>query len=111
MNDSNKAYCIENLTGSMTRSASWRRLLQTRYPDDPRNGRAADKLEQLAIETKNLSDEAFSELAPFYHWSSVQWSEAVSAASRQVGFRSNVSTLPAFTETLVGILSEQNTAN
>jgi hypothetical protein len=101
-----KQYCIDSLSSSLARSASWRRGLQAKYPD-PRNGRAAERLDQLASEASNLSDEAWSELSPFYDWASWKWSDAVSQASRQVEFR-NVNTLPAFTKTLVGILSEQN---
>jgi hypothetical protein len=102
----NKQYCIENLSSSLRRSASWRRSLQSRYPD-PRNARAAEKLEQLATEASDLSEEAWQELQKFYNWSSFHWSESVSAVSRHVGFR-NVDTLPAFTKTLVDILSEQH---
>jgi hypothetical protein len=102
----NKQYCIENLSSSLRRSASWRRSLQIRYPD-PRNARAAEKLEQLATEACDLSEEAWLELQKFYNWSSFHWSESVSAVSRQVGFR-NVNTLPAFVSALLGILSEQH---
>jgi hypothetical protein len=100
---------MDSLSGSLTRTANWRRGLDARY-NDPRNGRAADMLAQLASETKSLTDEAWGKLQSFYNWSSPTWSEAVSAASRQVGFR-NINTLSAFTETLVGILSEQSPAN
>ena len=109
-NNGNKQNCIDSLSGSITRTANWRRSLQQIYPSDFRNGRAAEALQRLAGETNSLTDYAWSELQPFYNWSSPTWSEAVSAAARKVGFH-NVNTLPAFTETLVGILSEQNPAN
>jgi hypothetical protein len=108
INDS-KQNCIDSLSGSLTRTANWRRGLDARY-NDSRNGRAAEALQKLAGETNSLTDHAWSELKPFYNWFSPTWSEAVSAAARKVGFH-NVNTLPAFTETLVGILSEQNPAN
>jgi hypothetical protein len=60
--------------------------MDARY-NNPREGRAADTRAQLARETKSLSDEAWENLQSFYNWSSPTWSEAVSAASRQVGFR------------------------
>jgi hypothetical protein len=109
MISSNKQNCIDSLSGSLTRTANWRRGLDARY-NDPRNGRSADILAQLASETKFLTDESWTKLQGFYNWSSPTWSEAVSAAARKVGFQ-NVNTFPAFTETLVGILSEQNPAN
>lgn len=106
---SNKQNCIDSLSGSLTRTANWRRGLDARY-NDYRNGKAAKALQELAGETPNLTDQAWSKLEPFYNFVSPTWSEAVSAAARKVGFH-NVNTFPAFTETLVGILSEQNTAN
>ena len=106
----NKQSCIDNLCGSFTRSATWRRGLQAKYPNDPRNGLAAETLETLAGETNDLTDEAWSELKPFYS-SSGKWSDAVSQASRRVEFQRNVRTLPAFVNNLVGILSEQNATN
>ena len=75
--------------------------MQAKY-NDPRCGRAAETLERLAGETNDLSDEAWSELMPFYNWASFKWSDFVSQASRQVEFR-GVNTLPAFVSTLVGI--------
>jgi len=108
MINNTKEYCIENLSGSLARTASWRRSLQAKY-NDHRNGRAAETLDRLASEASNLTDEAWSELMPFYNWASFKWSDAVSQASRQVEFR-NVNTLPAFTKTLVGILSQSNAA-
>jgi hypothetical protein len=106
MINNTKEYCIENLSGSLARTASWRRSLQAKY-NDPRCERAAERLDQLASEIGGLSDEAWSELMPYYNWASFEWSSAVSQASRQVEFR-NVNTLPAFVSTLVGILSEQH---
>jgi hypothetical protein len=104
----NKQDCIRDLSNSLARSANWRRGLQAKY-NDPRNGRAAEILDQLANDATSLSDEAWSELAPFYNWTSVTWSESVSAASRHVEFR-NVNTLPSLIDTLVGILSQSKVA-
>jgi hypothetical protein len=107
-NNGNKQNCIDSLSGSLTRTANWRRALQTKF-NDPRNERAAVRLDKLASETNGLTDHAWSELQPFYNWSSPTWSEAVSAAARKVGFH-NVNTLPAFVSTLVGILSQPTVA-
>jgi hypothetical protein len=107
MTINSKQNCIHDLNASLTRTANWRRELQTKFPNDPRNGRAAEKLDQLATETKDLSEEAWHELQTFYSWACGKWSDAVSQASRQVEFR-HVDSFPAFTKTLVGILSEQH---
>jgi len=99
----NKINCINDLSSRMSRTANWRRKLQ--YQSDARNAQAAAKLDQLADEVNDLSDEAFEELKTYYGCNSVTWSEAVSMASRHVVFH-NVKTLPAFISDLVGILSQ-----
>jgi hypothetical protein len=103
-----KQSCQDNLGGSFTRSAIWRRGLQARYPDDPRNGKAAAALDRLAAETDDLTDEAWESLKPYFNWSCGRWSDAVSLASRRVEFQRNVKTLPNYVNQLVGILSEQH---
>jgi hypothetical protein len=108
MISNNKQNCIDDLSSSILRSAKWRRQLQVKY-DDPRNVRAAERLDQLATEISDLSDEAWLELAPYYSLSSATWSEAVSQTSRLVEFR-NVRTLPEFVSSLVSILSQSSVA-
>jgi hypothetical protein len=108
MTINSKQSCMDSLCGSFARSAIWRRGLKGKYPNDPRNGRAAETLDRLAAETNDLSDEAWSELKPYFNWSCGRWSDAVSLASRRVEFQRNVTTLPAYVNQLVGILSEQN---
>jgi hypothetical protein len=104
----NKENCTDYISASVRRSAIWRRALQSKYPD-PRNGRAADKLERLADEIYEMTDEEFSQIAPHYSWSSGAWSDAVSQVSRLVGYR-GVDTVPAFISHLVGILSQNEIA-
>ena len=109
MNNS-KFSCKDNLCGSLMRTAAWRRGMKARYPDDNRNGIAAKTLDKLADEANDLTDEQWSEIMPFYDWASATWSDAVSQASRNVEFKRNVRTFPAFIDSLVGILSDQNIA-
>ena len=81
--ENNKQNCSDSIFRSLVRTSDWRKNLQTRFPTDPRNGRAAEKLRQFADETDGLTDEAWAELKPFYSWSSEHWSNAVSEASRR----------------------------
>lgn len=37
--------------------AAWRKAIAVNFPDDPRNMRAAETLEKLAVDANNLSDE------------------------------------------------------
>jgi hypothetical protein len=104
-----KQNCISDLSASVKRTAIWRRGLEAKF-NDSRNGLAAERLDQLAIEIANLSDQDWSELSVYYSWSSGKWADAVSQTSRQVGFR-RVNTLPDFVSSLVGILSGQHVTN
>jgi malonyl CoA-acyl carrier protein transacylase len=118
MTINSKQNCISDLCASILRTASWRRALQAKYINDPRNGRAAETLFRLADEAVNLSDEQWAELQPFYSWASQTWCEAVSQtwceavsqAARHVEFQRNIRTFPAFVQNLVCILSEQRVA-
>jgi hypothetical protein len=104
MTVNSKQNCINDLSASVKRTATWRRELQNKYVTDSRNERAAEKLDQIADEIYNLTDEDWAALSPYYSWSSGKWADAVSQTSRLVGFR-NVNTLRAFMVHLVGILS------
>ena len=101
MTINSKQNCISDLCASILRTASWRRALQAKYINDPRNGRAAETLSRLADEAVNLSDEQWAELQPFYSWASQTWCEAVSQAARHVEFQRNIRTFPAFVQNLV----------
>jgi hypothetical protein len=105
-----KQSCIDNLCGSLNRSAIWRRGLEAKWPD-PRNGKAAIVLDSLADETNDLSEEDWKRLKPYYRWDSTTFADALSLASRHVAFKSRVKTLPAFVNHFVGILAEQHVAN
>ncbi len=107
MNLNTKENCVASLSASLTRTSRWRDTLQKKYPNDPRNGRAAETLSRLADEAVNLTDEQWAQLAPFYSWVSETWCEAVSQAARHVEFQRNVRTFAAFVHNLINILSEE----
>jgi hypothetical protein len=106
--DNNKQNASDSISRSLARTAEWRKNLQIRFPTDPRNGRASDKLRQFAEEAEGLTDCEWSKLQPFYSWSSERWSNAVSEASRRVEFQRNIRSFPAFVEDLTHILSAAN---
>jgi hypothetical protein len=107
--NSSKENCTHDMSASVLRTAVWRRQLCTRFPEDARNIRAAEKLEQLTGEITDSSDDAWTELAPYYNWCSAKWSGRGFACIAACGFR-NVKTLPAFVDCLVGILSQNEIA-
>jgi hypothetical protein len=62
--DNNKQNASDSISRSLARTAEWRKNLQSRFPTDPRNGRAKT-LKQFAGEADGLTDEAWTELKPF----------------------------------------------
>jgi hypothetical protein len=100
-----KEDCAVSLKGCLLRTKKWRDGLQIKFPNDLRNGRAAETLERFANEATDLSGEAWAELKPFFNWTSGAWSDAVSQTARLVEFR-NVNTFPIFIKILVRILSQ-----
>jgi hypothetical protein len=80
--------CVESSAGSLERTAAWRRTLVVKFPDDPRNLRAADTLETLAVAAADLTDEQWHELQPhFGGWASETWRNALSQSARVIGFQ------------------------
>jgi hypothetical protein len=104
MIENEKVDCIDSLILGLNRTAHWRHKMATKYPSDPRNGRAAECLSALATKATELSDDAWIELKPHCGWASESWREAISKAARLVGFQHKVKDLPAFVTTLIGVL-------
>jgi hypothetical protein len=101
----NKQSCIDSLCGSLNRTAIWRRGLEAKWPD-PRNGKAAIVLDNLADETNNLNVEDWLRLKPYFRWDSLAWRDTLALASRNVGFKTRVRNLPAFVNHFVDLLSQ-----
>ena len=59
-----KQDCIDSIAKVLERTAAWRKAIAVNFPDDPRNMRAAETLEKLAVDANNLSDEQWSDLIP-----------------------------------------------
>jgi hypothetical protein len=110
MINSNKQACSDSLATSLLRTRDWRRVMQAKFPNDPRNEAAALTLNRIAGETNNLTDEEWEFLKLHYDWSSGAWADSVSLASRRMEFRHDVRTFHAFINQLIGILSEQTVA-
>jgi hypothetical protein len=82
-----KQDCSESIAQYVERTAVWRRSLAVKFPGDPRNARAAETLEKIAIDAAELTDEQWSLLRPnFGGWASETWRDALGLAARQVGF-------------------------
>jgi hypothetical protein len=99
-----KTECLDSIIFGLNRAAFWRAKMAAQYPSDPRNARAAECMAELATDTTELTDEAWSHLQPHFDWGSESWREAISQTARLVEFQQNITTLPAFVNSLIRVL-------
>jgi hypothetical protein len=107
--EKDKSDAVESLFTGLTKASRWRRKLVDQYTD-PRNARAAKRLAELADETSSLSDQYWEMLKPHFNSSPTRWREALSQATRQVGFVHKKTSFPFFVRILIGLLSESTVA-
>lgn len=105
MNLNTKEDCIDSITKTLERTAAWRKSTSIRFPDDPRNTRAVERLNQLAADAFNLTDEQWSDLQPWYGWASEEWRNGLNQTARQVGFFHRAGDLAFFVKALLQNLS------
>jgi hypothetical protein len=103
INDKNDA--VEYIVRVLEQKSAWRKATTARFPDDPRNKRASDRLDQLAVEAVEMTDEQYDALKPYFGWASVAFRDALSQVSRQVGFQHRGKDFGSFVKTLVSELS------
>lgn len=82
----NKEDCIDSCARLLDQTSAWRRRTADKWPDDPRNLKAAQMLDQLAADSVNLSDTQWEELRPHFGWNSQIWREGLIQAAKLVGF-------------------------
>jgi hypothetical protein len=95
--------CIESIKDSLRRAAGWREKMRLRFPQDHRNLDAACLLNLLISQADQLSDAEWERLEPHFAVTSSRWGEALSEASRLVGFKSQSPDLSSFLRNLVGL--------
>jgi hypothetical protein len=104
MTNENKIDCIESVIHVLKRTGAWRRAISVDF-NDPRNVRAATTLEKLAIEAAAMTDEQFTDLEPYFGWSSPVWRTAVNNVARQIAFHNRSKDFASFVKALVHELS------
>jgi hypothetical protein len=105
MNDNSKSECIESIVRAMERSSVWRKSLALRYPDDPRNLRAAETLETLAAEAAAMTEEQWNTLSSQYNWASERWRSALNDTTKGIGFHIRTKQFSVFINALLQRLS------
>ena len=97
INNEDKLDCAKSIIRAAERTASWRKTIAPRF-DNSRNLnlKAAETLEQLAVDAAGLTDEHWQALKQHYAWSSNIWRDALFNATRQIGFAHKSKNLDAF---------------
>jgi hypothetical protein len=93
--------CIESIARVLEQTSAWRRKTAAKFPDDARNAKAAEMLDQLAIDAASLTDEQFNDLRPHFGWSSQAWRDGLVQAARLVGFAHRNTDFASFVRTVV----------
>jgi hypothetical protein len=101
MNDNSKSECIESIVRAMERSSVWRKSLALRYPDDPRNLRAAETLAALAAEAADMTEEQWNTLSSQFNWASERWRAALNDTARGIGFHIRTRQFDVFLKALL----------
>jgi predicted aminopeptidase len=81
-----KQDCAEYFARIFEQTAAWRRKKAAEYPDDLRNLKAGEMLDQLAIDSAKMTDAQWEELKPYFGWSSQTFRDALIQATKLVGF-------------------------
>lgn len=99
-----KSQCENSLRWSLNRTSVWRSGLAKRYAGDYRNTDAADRCRHIASLGGHLSEAQWHELRPYFDPNGRVWLEAITRATREIGFRTNPSSLNDFADLLIGVL-------
>jgi hypothetical protein len=101
---------VEYITRVLEQKSAWRKSITARFPDDPRNKRASDRLDQLAIEAAGMTDEQYDALKPYCGWAFVTFRDTTSQVARQIGFCHRGKDFAAFVAALVHELAKSSVA-
>src|ERR1700722_18235011 len=102
LNDKND--CVESIVRVLERTAAWRKSPSANF-DDPRNIRAAETLDKLAVDAAGMTDAEWVQLKDHYAWTSLAWRNSLTQATRQVGFHNRQQDFASFFAALVYQLS------
>jgi hypothetical protein len=105
-----KQDCTESIARILEQTSAWRKRTAAKFPGDQRNIKAAEMLDKLAIDVANLTGEQFTDLQPYFGWSSQTWRFALVEAARLVGFAHKSGSFDAFIRLVVRQLSPASVA-
>jgi hypothetical protein len=97
--------CLDFLCLNLAKTSTWRGLQAQRYPADLRNAHAAQILFDLAAQATDIGDDQWALLEPQYDPRDSHFYQAVSTASRDVGFRSMPRNFDDFVKVVLAALT------
>jgi hypothetical protein len=105
IDDEERQGCIDSISHSLTRTHDFRTRKAREYPDDPRNADAAATLKTFASKVATeLSDNSWRILKRSYDPNSKHWQDAITQATRDVGFSNTSKSFPFFVQRLIRLL-------
>jgi hypothetical protein len=105
-----KQDCIESIAGILEKTSAWRSSTAAKFPGDPHNAKAAETLNQLAIDAANLTDEQWNDLQPYFGWASQTWRDGLVQAARLVGFAHREKNFNSFVRSVIRQLPHSSVA-
>jgi hypothetical protein len=104
MSLNDKTDCVESIVRVLERTSAWRKSLSAKF-NDPRNKRAAETLDQLAIDAAGMTDDEWARLKDHYAWTSLAWLNGLTEATRQIGFHNRRRDFESFVAALIHEIS------
>jgi hypothetical protein len=100
--------CTDSIVYGLTKTSEFRTRKAKDYPHDLRNAAAAATLKQLAKSAAELSPDFWNLLQHHYIPDSREWQNAVSQATKDVGFANQSKSYAFFIQRLIRIMSQSS---
>jgi hypothetical protein len=97
---SNRNAFLDHTYFTLAKASNWRHQQIIKFPGDPRNKIAAQRLSVLC-ETDDVSGETWNRIRPFFDPEDSHYYDALTRSCRAVGFRTNPRTLDDFFDTVL----------
>jgi hypothetical protein len=95
---------------AISRAIPWRTEIQTKYPDDPRNPLALERLKAFVVNVDNMTPAQVEKVAPYFNLVDEHWHLTLRAVVRRVGYQRSMKTFDNFLDTLVYYLQQAKVA-
>jgi hypothetical protein len=95
---------------AISRAIPWRTEIQTKYPDDPRNPLALERLKAFAVDVDNMTPAQIERVAPYFNWVDEHWHLTLRAVVKRVAYQRSMKTFDNFLDTLVSYLKQAKVA-